>query len=428
LGLRQSTPTNVLLAEAGIPSLIHRFQFLACKIIIKSFALQDNFLIDKLYSLQINLINNNRYNILNSFLLYKAFILQKKFRNKIATYTRPPVYCFPYEIIFYFPNVLFTSEKQAKDIKNSSYPQIFFQSVYQFHFFNTSLFFTDASKTDPSGHVGVAVYSPSLNYSKQYKIDSLASVFTGEALAISLALSSILEQRILASTVFSDSKSVLEALASPTPLKEYSHLILIIKNQLKTANLLNLTVNLIWIPAYSGILGNATADLLAKNASISGIHSPLPISHTDLYSSLKETLIHSTEDLLLKQAQWKGSQYFNLYPRFSLKPWFWDFKIDRPEIVTLTRLRANHYNLNQSLHRINIISSPACPCGHASQDIDHILWDCPLLTTHRALLLDTLQRDSNAQFTKNTHTLLQNPSIKTISSISSFLAKNNLLI
>lgn len=133
-GLRQSTPTNILLAEPGIPPLIHRFQFLACKIIIKSFALQDNFLIDKLYSLQINLINNNRH-ILNSFLLYKAFILQKKFRNKIATYTRPPVYCFPYESIFHSPNVSFTSEKQADDIKNSSYPQIIFQSVYHSHFY-----------------------------------------------------------------------------------------------------------------------------------------------------------------------------------------------------------------------------------------------------------------------------------------------------
>lgn len=78
LSLRRSTPTNALLAESGVPSLIHRFHFLASKFITKSFALQDNILTEKLYDLQIHLINSNCHNIPNNFLLYKVFIALKK--------------------------------------------------------------------------------------------------------------------------------------------------------------------------------------------------------------------------------------------------------------------------------------------------------------------------------------------------------------
>jgi len=44
-----------------------------------------------------------------------------------------------------------------------------------------------------SGYVGVATYSPFLKTPKQLKIDSMASIFTGEALAISLTLNYILD-------------------------------------------------------------------------------------------------------------------------------------------------------------------------------------------------------------------------------------------
>jgi len=87
LGLRQSIPSNVVLAESGVPSLKHRFEFLASKIIIKSLAFEDNILLDKLYNLQLSLINNNRHNIFNNFLLYKAFMSLKKLKTKAGIYS-----------------------------------------------------------------------------------------------------------------------------------------------------------------------------------------------------------------------------------------------------------------------------------------------------------------------------------------------------
>jgi len=186
LGLRQSTPSNVVLAESGVPSLKHIFEFLAFKIIIKSFAFEDNILLDKLYALQLSLINNNRHNIFNNFLLYKAFMSLKKLKDKIAIFRRPPVYCFPYLSLNYIPKVIFTSSKHAEDIKFSPFPQLLFQSLYYDLFTNFQIFFTDTSKTGSSGSVGAAIYSPSLNIVKQYKINSFSSVFIGEALVIFL--------------------------------------------------------------------------------------------------------------------------------------------------------------------------------------------------------------------------------------------------
>jgi len=137
-------------------------------------------------------------------LLYKVFIALKKYRNKIASFTGPQAFCFPYETIFYSPKVLFTSQNQTDDIKNSPIPQLIFQSLYRHHFYKTHLFFTDASKTGPSGYVGVATYSPSLKTQKQLKIDPMASLFTEEALAISLMLDYILDFKVSPVTIFSD--------------------------------------------------------------------------------------------------------------------------------------------------------------------------------------------------------------------------------
>ncbi|KYQ46890.1 hypothetical protein ALC60_14105, partial [Trachymyrmex zeteki] len=52
------------------------------------------------------------------------------------------------------------------------------------------------------------------------------------------------------------------------------------------------------------------------------------------------------------------------------KSWFFNKSLKREEIVTITRLRSNHYNLAYNLHRKEIINSPACFCGDPRQDIN----------------------------------------------------------
>ena len=69
----------------------------------------------------------------------------------------------------------------------------------------------------------------------------------------------------------------------------------------------------------------------------------------------------------------KGRTYFQRYYSSSPKQWFVKAKhLQRELIVTVNRIRANHYNLAESLHRIHIVSDPLCKCGLQSENINHI--------------------------------------------------------
>jgi len=49
---------------------------------------------------------------------------------------------------------------------------------------------------------------------------------------------------------------------------------------------------------------------------------------------------------------------------------------ERYFITFINRLRADHYNLNESLHRKKYIDSARCACGYEVEDIDHLVWQC----------------------------------------------------
>ena len=59
------------------------------------------------------------------------------------------------------------------------------------------------------------------------------------------------------------------------------------------------------------------------------------------------------------------------------RPWFVEITgMERKNISFLNRIRANHYNLAESLHRKRMVESPECECGRGIEDINHIFWEC----------------------------------------------------
>lgn len=204
------------------------------------------------------------------------------------------------------------------------------------------------------------------------------------------------------------------------------YLIYIIRQKLLEIHRLNHIVTLVWIPAHCGILGNET-DYLAKNAISRGTPITDTIPHSDFYSISRIKYQENSTKFLKSQAHHKGKKYFQYFDGLQPKPWFHSFEVDREAIVTCVRIRSNHYSLNASLYRCNIIQDPSCHCGHPLQDVDHIFWHCPLFSVPReALIKQLLQHKIQPPF--QIQDILRTPTLGVVNSIHSFIKKTGIHI
>lgn len=117
--------------------------------------------------------------------------------------------------------------------------------------------------------VGFAAVRRNDNQTFAWRIPKHATIFTAEAMAIIETLRIIVSSVNESFTVFSDSKSVLEAMDAPPKLGG-SHLILLIKDLLKTMSDKGKKVQFYWIPAHKGIEYNEIVDIKAKESAVSG--------------------------------------------------------------------------------------------------------------------------------------------------------------
>ncbi|XP_018367425.1 PREDICTED: uncharacterized protein LOC108763958 [Trachymyrmex cornetzi] len=241
---------------------------------------------------------------------------------------------------------------------------------------DSTLFYTDGSKVDHSTHVGAAVFAPQLQWELMLKLPPYASVFSAEAYAIYTAITLAIDRKLPKAIIITDSKSVLEAVKSfRNPTNNY--LIPLIRSVLVKAESKGTEINFIWIPSHRGISGNEKADQLAKRAIRQGIERNFKVPYSDLCAVTKQEISDNFYLYLESQADIKGSFYFtNIFKR-SAKPWYFRMNIPRESIVMINRLRSDHYNLNYSLHRKNLIDDPSCPCGSPQQDMIHMIYECP---------------------------------------------------
>lgn len=84
-----------------------------------------------------------------------------------------------------------------------------------------------------------------------------------------------------------------------------------------------------------------------------------------------------TQETISREGQHKGKVYFErYYDRKKKKPWFNNINLERYNITIINRLRANHFNLGESLARKGYIDSARCECGNENESIEHVLWQC----------------------------------------------------
>jgi len=214
-----------------------------------------------------------RIQLLQSGPIFRPFVLQKHILQSIYRSVTPPLFSYNFLSVFPIPRyVSFNSLSVGKD-KNQAIPV---EMCARFREFSVSLtngdisLFTDGSRRDEEDEnsaVGAAVYSLNLALALKHKLPAETSIFSAEAWAIYQTL--ILESTSYkAIAVFSDSRSVLNALSSFSFKSCVNYLIPLIQDKYHTLSDRGFFINFAWIPSHSGIMGNERIDSFAKQAAL----------------------------------------------------------------------------------------------------------------------------------------------------------------
>ena len=288
---------------------------------------------------------------------------------------------FPYKIpafpswILPTPNICFSSFDAPKSSTNSVIiKQAVLQHIHSDHV-NTEHIYTDGSKSDKG--VGCAVVFPTSYI--ETALPSVTSIFTAELQALWLALNYIFYSTGTFFTIFSDSKSALQAIQvyhSDHPL------ISLIQQWLYKIHSKHKFVTFCWIPSHVGIVGNDEADLLAREcAGDSDRLSPYAkIPHTDFSSTIKSAVVGKW------QSVWDdcvGNKLHFIKPDVSK----WDSSCDavRKYEVLLTRLRIGHTRFTHG-PLLRGEPYPECDDCDVPWTLYHIFIECPFLEQYRACL------------------------------------------
>ena len=251
---------------------------------------------------------------------------------------------------------------------NEEKKQLFYEHKHKYRI----SMYTDGSKKERGTGAGVVVFSNS-EKSDEYtsyklKLHKQASVFSAELVALEAAINSIKYTKSTSCTIYSDSKSALQAILeydSKNPIVQNIHILLKVLEENSTH------VKFCWVPAHCGILGNEIADKIAKKATRFSKNCKNPILFADIKAFLKKETVKKW------QQDWNRKINNKLFSVDSTigKRNFSGFHT-RLEEIKFTRLRLGHTKLTHSF-LFTADPQPRCDACFSVLSIKHILIDCP---------------------------------------------------
>ena len=237
---------------------------------------------------------------------------------------------------------------------------------YQFPKDQWTRVYTDGSSEEAvrNGGAGVYVQYPNGTEEKMcFPTGKYSTNYKAECLAIEKAatlMSRDITNSIKDVVILTDALSVLQALQKNTN-PELNNLTSAISHACSSKNL-----TLQWIPSHCGLIGNETADKLAKDGAAQ--------EQTDFSTS------YSEEKTIIKSKSRESFQ--RKHPNLNKSDPF--YHLSREEQVTIFRLRVNHNRLRHHLFtKLKIGDTDLCQCGIEAQTTTHILQTCPNLNEMR---------------------------------------------
>lgn len=248
--------------------------------------------------------------------------------------------------------------------------------------------FTDASKL-LDNRVGVAFVLPDISYMASARITDGLAVYTGELVAILMALTWVEDAPLGRYLVCSDSSSALVSIGNMSSdsrqdiVFEIFHLLYRIKHR-------GIEVVFLWVPAHVGVDGNEQADKFAKSAARrSYVGLTIKYSKSEVKSLIKVKLKEKW------QAQWdgdgKGRYYYSMQK--TVGQCRRSFRSRRDEDI-ISRVRFGHTGLNSTLKKMGKHDTGTCDFCGQEESFEHVVLECNKYKRERERLQFELQENS----------------------------------
>lgn len=433
LGYRVSTPTNVLIAESKVVNMRDRAIFLARNLLLKN-VMYDN-IITKENLKELEVVENNairqRKIKFNSYIIKAWNLIQDKIIHKVKNKKKFEIFDTNYwtatnEIECEFD---IGKDRLSKVIDDNKMKELIIEK-YDLQK-ESEFIFTDGSKTKSGISVGAGIYVENSQLAFGISMHAVCSVTTAELVAIQaalwIALNKVHNKDIV---ILSDSEVALKAITNNNfaAMKNVYALkarqfIENIKSQRNNTR----KIILAWTPSHIAVEGNEIVDMLAKECTNEDQNEEVKIPRADWKTVFKKEAWENTQKDIIQESNYKGKIYFDKFYDNKKTPWFIKMNNDKNIIAFINRLRANHYNLNESLARKNIVNLPDCQCGHKKEDINYVIFECPLLEEEREKFLLDLQK-INASKPYCMWNWLQKKELKVIKRIFKFLMQMDRVI
>lgn len=324
----------------------------------------------------------------NSPELIEAYGILKRFNNVIFT-TPKPLETLQHRKVMFFSPQYTNGEKVPKGPNGHTIAFDFHERTITLEDEEVITIFTDGSKSPQKDFAGFAVWIPKLKIEKKCAVDKNASIFTLEALAIREALICVREYKISKGVIFTDAYSVVQSLTGKPGNKSW--VIYAIKALWYDIQQNGKIIMLSWIKGHSGIIQNDRADLAAKSACEGPLSRRYLIPHSDLKRFNKEHVKEQWHQDWVNRNRTHRTNLYRIMPPSKWEIWFMKYRYNRREIVTINRIRANHGQFPEHMHKLNMINSDKCEECDETSDINHIIFKCTKYDRHRENFLAFLR-------------------------------------